>query len=301
MLKLHHFRDFVAIAEARTIRGAARSVGLAQPAMSRSMRELEKELDVTLLKRNSTGIALTPAGDRFLIRARAALNEIQRGFDEMAAWGNAAGGTVAVALSNAPLLGLLPTVWEQYRAKNPKVKLHFTESTFPAAEFLLRDGRIDFYIGARPEGNISRSYEVKIVFHNSRKVFARRAHPLINVTKLAELQEAEWLYSGLRQPAELDLEEFFQKNQLPCPSRTTRVDSSLGLLLLIASTDAIALLPKQVEQVRGLDGLIHAIDVVENLKAPDIVLIRRAELPLTPAAEALANLFFREGTHMGKI
>ena len=52
MFKLHHLRDFSAIAEAGSVRGAARRLNLAQPALTRSLRELE--LDLASLHREST-------------------------------------------------------------------------------------------------------------------------------------------------------------------------------------------------------------------------------------------------------
>ena len=110
MLKLHHFRDFVAIAEARSIRGAARVLGLAQLYLSRSLGELKHELGLALLKRHAAGVELTLAGEQFLILARSGLGEFQPGIEEMEDSGKEVGGQVFIAISSPPFLPCCPRI-----------------------------------------------------------------------------------------------------------------------------------------------------------------------------------------------
>ena len=70
-MKLHHLRNVVAIVERGSLRAAAKHLGLAQPAMSRSVRELESELGVVLFERNKFGMTLTTVGEIFVRRAKA--------------------------------------------------------------------------------------------------------------------------------------------------------------------------------------------------------------------------------------
>lgn len=296
MLKLHHYRDFVAIAEAHSVRSAARAVGVAQPAMSRSLRELEKELGVSLLERNAKGVVLTQAGERFLARSRTALNEIHRGIDEMAEWGGQSGGRLTVALSPAAMLGLLPHIYQGFRSDYPDVRLHLMELNFPLAEPLLRHGQIDFFLGARPEESLGRIYRAQTVLKNRRFVFARIDHPLQGAATLAELRQADWLYSGLRERAEQDLEDFFSAHGLAPPVHVTRVDSPVGMLSLLANSDAISLLPRQFEWLSiGMGTQVSAIQGIGGFDSPDLVLITRVGLPLTPMADRLAQRLIAQG------
>lgn len=300
MLKLHHFRDFVAIAESHSIRGAARVLGLAQPALSRSLRELEKELGLPLLERQATGVLLTPAGERFLVRSRTALGEVQRGMEEMASWGKEIGGKVVIALSSPPILALLPSVYRIFRKRYPQVHLHLMEATFAAAEPMLRDGRIDFYIGGLAGDSVHRAFQRDVLFHNRRSVFARKDHPLRAATSLHALQQAEWIYGGVRQSAEEDLEVLFQRHGLAAPENMSRVDSHMGMLMLMLNTDAIALVPQQWAEATVINALIRPIALEEDFAAPDVVMITRAGIPLTPSAQKLADLFVREADALYK-
>ncbi len=294
MLKLHHFHDFIAVAEAQSIRGGARERGLAQPYVSRSLKELETQLRVALLKRHSTGVELTPAGERFLIRARAALSELRKGEDEVRNWNSESGGRVSIALSSPPILALLPHVYRNFRRLCPTVHLQLSETTFPPAEPLLRDGRIDFYIGGLVEQTMHRSFERTLLFHNRRLVVARKDHPLRHARTLKQLQQADWIYSGVSQRAEQDLEDLFARDGVERPAQLTRADSQMCMLMLLLNSDAVALVPQQWASASVISDLIAPIELDSDFPSPDVVMITRAGLPLTPPAEKLANLFLRE-------
>lgn len=294
MVKFHHFRDFIAVAEARSIRGAARTLDMAQPALSRSLRELEKEAGVPLLVRHATGVQLTLAGERLLVRARNAMQEVRRGMEEMEHWGKDIGGEVYIAMSSPPILALLPAVYRTFRRLYRKVHLHLMEATFPTAEPLLRDGRLDFYIGGLAEAAVHRSFQCELLFKNRRTVFARHGHPLAGARSLKDLQNADWLYGGLRQQAKEDLDELFHRHGLEAPMQMTRVDSHMGMLMLMLNTDAVALVPRQWGEASVVNELVRPLALDEDFDAPDVVMIKRAGIPLTPSAEKLADLFVRE-------
>ena len=76
-------RDVVAISERGSLRAASRHLQLAQPALTRSVQELERELGVPLFERRARGMILTPMGEAFVRRASAVLSEVRRARDEV--------------------------------------------------------------------------------------------------------------------------------------------------------------------------------------------------------------------------
>lgn len=291
-LKLHHLRDFVAIAEQQSVRGAARVLGLAQPAITRSLRELERELNASLVERHARGVVLTDVGKRFLIRAHSAMEEVRRAGEEVAQLTGATAGNVSIALSTAPMLALVPSAVRSFRQSHPDVHVRMIEGVFPTVESRVLDGDLDFYLGPAP-AHLPRELRSELYFKNERVVVARKQHPLLGARSLKQLIDSDWILTGLRERTEQEFEELFSAYQLPTPRAMMRVESTLGLLSVIGSTDSLALLPRQWTDSPMFKAVLEPIPVAEKLMAPDIVLIARAGVPLTPVAEQFAVLLLR--------
>jgi len=75
-MNIQQLRYVVATAEHGSMTAAAAALFVAQPALSRAVRQLERELDLTLFERLGRGVSLTPAGETFVARARAVLHSI---------------------------------------------------------------------------------------------------------------------------------------------------------------------------------------------------------------------------------
>ena len=84
-MRLNQIRDFLAIVESGSLRAAAGKIGISQPAITKSIRQLEEELHVQLLQRNARGAAITRAGKTFLARARVVQAELRKAEDDLAA------------------------------------------------------------------------------------------------------------------------------------------------------------------------------------------------------------------------
>ena len=102
-MKLNQFRDVVAIAERGSLRAAARHLQLAQPALTRSVQELERELGAPLFERRARGMILTPIGQAFVRRASAVLTEVRRARDEAEQLHGGTSGKVVAGLSLAAI------------------------------------------------------------------------------------------------------------------------------------------------------------------------------------------------------
>lgn len=292
-MKLHHLRNLVAVADANSIRGAARAQGLAQPAITRGLHDLEKELGVPLLERHGKGVSLNLYGQSFVVRARSILQDVERGRQEIEQLKGKGEGRVSAGLSSAVFLSLVPEVYRSFRKTYPDAYLNLTEGLFPALEPQLKNGNLDFYVGPRPLGDIDKAYTEQLLFKNKRVVVCRYGHPLARATSLRELIDAEWIMTGLRQPIEIEFEEQFSAHGLPAPKSVTETLTTLPLVALLSATDALAFLPQQWVSSNIFKHALQEVPVQEALAGPDIVLIRRSALPLTPLAERLATLFER--------
>jgi DNA-binding transcriptional LysR family regulator len=292
-MKLDHFEEVVAIAERGSMRAAARYLQIAQPALTRSLALLERELGAPLFERRARGVVATPLGEAFVARARSILTEIRRTREEVEQLRGAGTGTVTVGLSIAAHLALLPPSLRPFRARYPDIRLHIIEGFYPTLEERLRDGTVDFYIGpdggAQPVPQLSR----EVLFHNRRIVLCRAGHPLAAATSLRELVGQDWVTTSITADASDEINAFFARHGLPPPRLAVRSQSALTLLTCLANSDLLAMVPAQWERFEMTGKALITIKVEEELTAPPLVLVRRSDLPLTPAALHLLDLMRR--------
>lgn len=295
-MKLAALRDFIAVAERGSLRAAARALGNTQPAISRNIRELEKELGTTLFERYATGVRLTPMGQVFLHRANHVRNELRLAKEELDQLRGSTQGRLTVALSSVPHIAWLPQVLRPFRQRYPDVVMDIIDAVFPTVEGDLLDGRLDCYIGPMPVELNPQLVREKF-FDNSRVIVGRRGHPLADAKSLAELVSAEWITTSITHRAEEEIGPLFAQYGLPAPRLVMQAHSALTFLVAMASSDLLMLLPRQWIQSPLLSGAVQRICVVEDLPAPQVGLVRRTGLPFTPAAEYFCDLMRRASSH----
>src|SRR5215470_13288605 len=186
-MKFSQMRDVVAIAERGSLRAAARHLSLAQPALTRSIHDLERELGIPLFERRARGMILTPMGEAFVRRASAVLSEVRRARDEVEQLHGGTHGRVVAGLSLAAHVALLPKALRPFRARFPNVQLHIMEGWYPTMEAAVSDGSVDFYVGPQPERPPSAGLVQNKLFDNVRIILGRRGHPLGRARSLREL------------------------------------------------------------------------------------------------------------------
>lgn len=292
-MKLTQLRHLIAVAELGGLRRAARHLGLAQPAITRSIRDLEHELGVTLFERSAGGMRLTAIGKAFVRRSAAVQMELERARDEVQQLKGLSTGTVSIGLSTAPHVAMLPKVLDPFRRRYPDVRLRITEGLFPALESEVRDGSVDFYVGPLSEDRLAGEYVVEKLFENHRIVLCRRGHPLVGATTLGELADARWVATSVTTNSEAELFPLFERHGLPNPVIAVEAQSALSMITVAASSDILAMLPRQWLDFTRTGRLLTQIPVREELAAPAICIVSRASLPLTPVAEHLCDLFRR--------
>ena len=297
-MKLHHFRDAVAIAEHGSLRAAARHLGIAQPTLTRGLSELERELGAPLFERRSKGMLATRLGEAFVRRATAILNDVRRTRDEFEQLRGNAVGSITVGLSIAAHLWLLPKVLEPFRRRFPKVHLHIIEGFYPALEQGLQDGSIDFYVGPDPGLNLPRALYKQVLLSGRRAVLCRSRHPLANATSLKDLINAEWITTSITPRAEKELGVLFKRYGLPQPTLAMRSQSALTLLTCLAHSDLLAMAPAQWTMSPFANRVLTAIHVKEELSAPAIIFVTRSDVPPSPAASFLIDLIKRAAGHI---
>ncbi len=181
-METRELRYFVAVAEELHFGRAAQRLGIAQPPLSRAIRQLERRLGVALLERTSRSVALTEAGGVLLREGRAALDAVDAA--DRRTRRAAAGQPGLVLVTKAGASGeLLSKLLDAYAAEPGAVAVELLLCGPGEQERLLRDGRADVALLHRPFDSTA-GFDTEELCTEGQVVVLPAGHPLTARTHL---------------------------------------------------------------------------------------------------------------------
>ena len=177
-LRLRHLRCFLEIARLESVSIAAGRLHVTQPAVSRSLKELEEMLGTPLFDRVGRGLRLNEAGRIFQSHAAASMTELMRGHDRLAKDG---GASVRLSVGALPTAStdLLPRAALLFRREAPRVRLHILTGPNWLLFNQLRDGSLDLVVGRMPEGQTASGVTFQQLYIEDVVVVCRPDHPIL--------------------------------------------------------------------------------------------------------------------------
>jgi DNA-binding transcriptional LysR family regulator len=148
-MELRHLRYFVAVAEELHFGHAAERLGMAQPPLSRAIRELERQVGATLFERTTRQVSLTPAGHVLLRDARIALETVTAALSRARQAGRPS-PTLRVALKADFDAGLLPPILAAYEREPASLPVELVLGGRNEQAPALREGRADVALLVTP-------------------------------------------------------------------------------------------------------------------------------------------------------
>jgi DNA-binding transcriptional LysR family regulator len=133
------YRYFMAVAEAGSVRAAARDLNVAASAISRQLLQLEDQLGVALFDRTGRGLALSPAGDIVLRGLRAAAQGHEQTLDELAAILGLKRGQLRIATVESVSVSILPDLLLAFSRSFPGIEVQITVTGSDAVTEIVRD------------------------------------------------------------------------------------------------------------------------------------------------------------------
>ena len=287
-MRLTQLRDFVAVMKAGSLRSAAQALGISQPAVTKSIRQLEDELGMKLLQRSGRGTTATSAGKALLARARviqAELAKIEQDLDELR---GRRGGTVVVGVSPAAAVLLVPEAVLRLRRSHREVRVRLVEGLAHSLMALVRDETLDFSVGLKESDKPDSAIRFTPLVRVPMIIAGRRGHPLADAKSLRDLADATWI--AFNQPGRGGfLDRSFRAARLQPPRDVVLCESYGSALALMARTDALGLIVPQLLEEPYSRGALRPIRINEPIPAMTFGIFRRADAPLSPAASAMAE------------
>ncbi len=287
--KINQLRDFQAIIYYGNIRTASQALFKTQPAMTKSIQELERILGVSLLSRGPQGMVLTKMGRVFEHRVNTLLNDLERAVDELHQLSQQSQGNVVFGCSHLPVLSMLPSLVNKFQEEHPSSNITIIEGQLCELVTSLRLGRLDFFIGiASPEISMS-EFVVEQPINAEFCIIARKDHPLSHCRSLSELQGAKWYFPSTRTGYYKELEKFiFPKGKMSKDAVIYGDSMTIGEQLVL-NEDYFFIGPKAILDISYVKDLITVIPIKEKLPDALYVLIHRQQHGLTPLAKKLMD------------
>lgn len=297
-MDLRDLRYFETIAEFEHLGRATRALHRTQPALTSSIRRLERACGTVLFERAGRGIRLTEAGKVLLKWARRTRLDVEEARQEVAAIGRGLSGHVRIGIVPTAAQFLLPSVARQLLHEAPEVTLRTVAGLVDSLAPLLRSGEIDLMVGTEITGKDGLVSQV--VAEDSIVVAARANHDVFRgKPTLKDLAGWRWALQPPGAPTRDWLDHTFDRKRLPRP--VVQVEATMLLLLpaLIAETGLLSFLSRQhLSQRPGRAGL-KEVPVPEAIMRRRMAVTWRSEGYLSPAAQRVIDLFAAEGRTAG--
>lgn len=192
-IKFRHLDAFSAIARAGSMKGAAAELNLTQPALTKTMNELEEIVGRRLAERSRTGVRLTPEGAIFLQFAEQSTAALRHGLRSLEAPGQGA-GRLAIGALPSVASGLVPRAVQAFCGQYPDVQISVQEGPHHDLTARLRAGRLDLVVGrpGRPESMAGLGF--RQLYTEEVVVVARPDSPARDVTRFADLEAFRVVY-----------------------------------------------------------------------------------------------------------
>lgn len=296
-MKLSALQALVAAVEEGSLRAAARRLGVSQPALTKLVRELERELDAPLVMRSTTGVTPTAQGKVLVDRARTVARELDAAVEEVRQLAGDMVGELTVAAVPLAVLLLIPETLRTFSREFPGIRLRITEELYIAQLGKLRGGEVDVAIGPIPEGLPTGEFATRALMPIQMAVVVRRGSPLARAHSLRQLADARWVYTSATGTTGYG-QLLFEHHGLPPPPAAAMVNSTLALMSVIGSGDYVGLMPMPIATHPAAAPFLTVVPIREGHLRLTVGAITKPDTMLKPAARHFISHLQRAANHL---
>jgi DNA-binding transcriptional LysR family regulator len=247
-LKFRQLRLLVAVDEQRNILKESEQLNIAQPAATKSIRELEEVLGVSLFDRSSRGVSPTLYGEVAIKYAKMILSQIKQISEEITSLAHGVTGHINIGTLLAASPILIPKSILKLKAERPSITVTIIEGTNDKLMPALRTGDIDVVIGRLPQYREREGLTQHSLYEEPISVVVRKNHPLNNNNNITieDLSKLEWILPLPQTSLRRQIETEFRNAGLEPPNNIIESVSVLTNYELLHESNMAAAMPYQV-------------------------------------------------------
>jgi DNA-binding transcriptional LysR family regulator len=281
-------RHLAAVIRSKSFGGAAETLQVSQPALSKSVKALERELGVPLLERGRFGATPTPFGLTLARHSDAIEAELRTARTEIDALRSARKGSLYIGCGPSEATRLLPLALAQLRARAPGIKVTVLYGLNEALVPMVKHGEVDFALASIPSQAPDPDLQRIHLHTDTAAVVARTGHPLFSARKpltAKHLVGQQWVLARRQELERRALDGLFEHEALEPPEATIETTSAVLMKTVVMLSDFLTFLPRELIHWEERAGQLKALNVTAPSWRRIVGITLRSRAALSPAAE----------------
>ncbi|HDU5849806.1 TPA: LysR family transcriptional regulator [Klebsiella pneumoniae subsp. pneumoniae] len=289
-IRLRHLHTFVAVAQQGTLGRAAETLNLSQPALSKTLNELEQLTGTRLFERGRLGAQLTLVGEQFLthaVKVLDALNSAGQALNRKEGLNN---DIVRIGALPTAALGILPKVIGQFHKQQKDITLQVATMNNTMLLAGLKSGEIDIGIGRMSDPELMSGLHYELLFLESLKLVVRPGHPLLQETvTLSRVMEWPVVVSPKGTVPRQNAEALLQSQGCKMPAGCIETLSASLSRQLTVDFDYVWFVPSGAVKDDLRRGVLTALPIATQGAGEPIGILTRVDATLTPGTQTLLS------------
>lgn len=290
-LKLKHLQLLIALDQFRHLGKTAEFLSVTQPAVSKTLGEIERMFEAVLFLRSTRGTEPTPTGETVIRFARHVIAEYEKTRDALQSAQDGSAGRVSVGAMVVATPVLLVQALQRFKQAMPAATVLVEEGDLTRLLPRLRMGELDLIVGRLEPGYAAPDLHTEALCQEPMCLICAPDHPLRQDKRVgwARLQQERWVMPPPWATSRTKLHQLFYKNRLNPPTDCVESASFLVTLSQVTELGAIGFVADNVGRKLQSQGLAHVLPVALPMELPPLGLIRLQGRALSPTAEKLSQ------------
>ncbi|EBT4463873.1 LysR family transcriptional regulator [Salmonella enterica] len=287
-IRLRHLHTFVAVAQQGTLGRAAETLNLSQPALSKTLNELEQLTGTRLFERGRLGAQLTVPGEQFLTHAVKVLDALNTAGQALNRKEDASADVVRVGALPTAALGILPAAIGRFHQQQKSTSLQVATMNNTMLLAGLKSGEIDLGIGRMSDPELMGGLNYELLFLESLKLVVRPGHPLLQKTiTLSRVMEWPVVVSPKGTVPRQNAEALLQSQGCKMPAGCIETLSASLSRQLTVDYDYVWFVPSGAVKEDLRQATLVSLPVPTQSAGEPIGILTRVDIPLSTGAQML--------------
>ncbi|EAC0891835.1 LysR family transcriptional regulator [Salmonella enterica subsp. enterica serovar Virchow] len=287
-IRLRHLHTFVAVAQQGTLGRAAETLNLSQPALSKTLNELEQLTGTRLFERGRLGAQLTVPGEQFLTHAVKVLDALNTAGQTLNRKEDASADVVRIGALPTAALGILPAAIGRFHQQQKSTSLQVATMNNTMLLAGLKSGEIDLGIGRMSDPELMGGLNYELLFLESLKLVVRPGHPLLQETiTLSRVMEWPVVVSPKGTVPRQNAEALLQSQGCKMPAGCIETLSASLSRQLTVDYDYVWFVPSGAVKEDLRQATLVSLPVPTQSAGEPIGILTRVDIPLSTGAQML--------------